>query len=192
MDRCPERLLDAALPRWNFTERHAREIQAPLHEVWRALAEATMGDLPLTRALMRLRRLGHGSGGSRDRTVLDALPPGELARREPYELLLGLVAPTSLRVDARSVAALRPADVDDFDRSLPDGWIRVGTDFRLTPDGPGTDAATRLETETRVLATGPRAKRRFAVYWFVIRPGSGLIRREMLRAVARRAEAAGG
>jgi hypothetical protein len=53
-------------------------------------------------------------------------------------------------------------------------------------------AATLLETETRVLATGPRAKRAFAAYWLVVRPGSGLIRRELLRAVARRAESAGG
>ena len=29
-------------------------------------------------------------------------------------------------------------------------------------------------------------------HWLVIRPGSGLIRRELLRAVARRAEAIGG
>ena len=51
---------------------------------------------------------------------------------------------------------------------------------------------TALHTETRVLATGRRARRAFGAYWLVIRGGSGLIRREMLRAVARRAEAAGG
>jgi hypothetical protein len=102
--------------------------------------------------------------------------------------LLGLVAPTSLRVDVRSVAALRPVDVDELNRPLPDGWVRICMDFRLTPVG----RSTRLETETRICATGPKAKRRFAAYWLVVGPGSGLIRRELLRAIARRAEATGG
>jgi hypothetical protein len=188
MDRSPERLLDAALPRWDITERHARMVLAPPDSVWRALRDVPMRDLPVTRGLMRVRLAGKRSKGGPDRKVLDALPPGELACREPHELLLGLVAPTSLRVDVRSVAALRPVDVDDLTRPLPDGWVRIGMDFRLTPAG----RATRLDTETRVCATGPKAKRRFAAYCLVIRPGSGLIRRELLRAVARRAEATGG
>jgi hypothetical protein len=188
MDPSPERLLDAALPRWDITERHARMVQAPPDSVWQAIRDASMRDLPMTRGLMRVRRAGKGSKGAPDRKVLDALPPGELSRREPHELLLGLVAPTSLRVDVRSVAALRPVDVDELNRPLPDGWVRIGMDFRLTPVG----RATRLETETRICATGPKAKRRFAAYWLVVGPGSGLIRRELLRAIARRAEATDG
>jgi hypothetical protein len=103
MDRSPERLLDAALPRWDRTERHAPVVPAPPDEVWRALHEVSMRDLPVTRRLMRVRTAGRSKGG-RDRLVLDALPSGELARRAPHEPLLGLVAPTSLRVDVRSVA----------------------------------------------------------------------------------------
>ena len=97
-------------------------------------------------------------------------------------------ARTMLAPPDRGWQALCPVDVDDLSRPLPDGWVRIGMDFRLTPVG----RVTRLETETRVCATGPKAKRRFATYWLVIRPGSGLIRRELLRAVARRAEAIGG
>jgi hypothetical protein len=47
---------------------------------------------------------------------------------------------------------------------------------------------TRLSTETRIAATDARARRRFAAYWLVVRPGSGLIRRLWLRAVKKRAE----
>jgi len=57
-------------------------------------------------------------------------------------------------------------------------------EFRLEP-GP---AGTLLSTETRVLATDPKTRRNFAAYWFVIRPGSSVIRRELLKVVARRAE----
>ena len=64
------------------------------------------------------------------------------------------------------------------------GWIKAGMEFRLEP----VRAGTLLSTETRVLATDPKTRRAFAAYWFVIRPGSSAIRREVLKVVARRAE----
>lgn len=64
------------------------------------------------------------------------------------------------------------------------GWIKAGMEFRLEP----VPAGTFLSTETRVLATDPKTRRAFAAYWFVIRPGSSAIRREVLKVVARRAE----
>lgn len=49
-----------------------------------------------------------------------------------------------------------------------------------TPDG------SLLSTETRVLATDPRSRSRFRVYWLLIRAGCGAIRRSWLRAIERR------
>ena len=49
-------------------------------------------------------------------------------------------------------------------------------------------AGTLLSTETRILATDPRSRRSFTVYWFLIRPSSAAIRREVLRVVAGHAE----
>lgn len=45
-----------------------------------------------------------------------------------------------------------------------------------------------LTTETRVFVTDDRSRRLFTGYWVVIRPFSGLIRRQWLAAIARRAE----
>jgi hypothetical protein len=45
-----------------------------------------------------------------------------------------------------------------------------------------------LVTETRVYATDAAARRAFARYWLVVRPGSGIIRRVWLRAAKKRAE----
>ena len=61
-------------------------------------------------------------------------------------------------------------------------------EFRLTPAVGGT----RLTCETRIAATDPQAGRRFARYWFAVRPGSSAIRWELLTAVAMRAEARSG
>jgi hypothetical protein len=66
------------------------------------------------------------------------------------------------------------------------GWVKVGFDLVLEPAGAGT----RLTTETRITATDRGTRARFGLYWLVVRVGSGLIRRDMLRAVAQRAEAA--
>ena len=49
-----------------------------------------------------------------------------------------------------------------------------------------------VTTETRVCATDPRTRRKFAMYWWTIYPGSALIRRMWLRAIRRRAEVAAG
>ena len=46
-----------------------------------------------------------------------------------------------------------------------------------------------LVTETRVRLTDSVARRRFRVYWFVVRPFSGLVRRSWLAAARSRAEA---
>ena len=54
----------------------------------------------------------------------------------------------------------------------------------MEAEGPAT---TRLVTETRVQCLDAASSRRFGLYWVVVRPFSGLIRRAMLRAVAREA-----
>jgi hypothetical protein len=59
--------------------------------------------------------------------------------------------------------------------------------FVVTPDAA---AGSVLSTETRVFATDPAGRRRFARYWRVIYPGSAIIRRMWLRAIARRATSA--
>ena len=63
--------------------------------------------------------------------------------------------------------------------------MKLAMDFRLTPE----DGGTTLSSETRVAATDPASRRRFAVYWLVVGPGSTAIRWELLTAVQVRAEA---
>jgi hypothetical protein len=60
--------------------------------------------------------------------------------------------------------------------------------FSVEAQPPGT---TRLTTETRVACADAASRRRFRLYWLVVRPFSGLIRTAMLSAVAREATRAG-
>jgi hypothetical protein len=89
---------------------------------------------------------------------------------QPWKLISGYDYPT---LDAEGLRA--------FDEP---GWAKTGMDFVLEAEGAGT----RLTTETRITATDARSRALFAIYWLAIRAASGLIRRDMLRAIARRAE----
>ena len=60
----------------------------------------------------------------------------------------------------------------------------MAMDVRVVPEGRGS----RMETETRIFLTDVAARRRFAAYWLVVRPFSGLLRRSWLQAARRRAE----
>lgn len=61
------------------------------------------------------------------------------------------------------------------------GWTKYLTDFHLEP----CDGGVQLTTETRGYSTNDRARRRFALYWALIRPASGPVRRDMLVTIRR-------
>jgi len=45
-----------------------------------------------------------------------------------------------------------------------------------------------LSTETRIYISDKKSKRRFAMYWMIVYPGSAGIRRIWLKAIKKRAE----
>jgi hypothetical protein len=66
------------------------------------------------------------------------------------------------------------------------GYAKAVMNFYLAVRADNTGVI--LTTETRILASDPATRRKFARYWRVIFPGSALIRRMWLRAIKRRAE----
>ncbi len=179
-------LLDAAMPTWQFRERHALAVAAPPDRVYRALRQVRADEIAFFRALTWLRRGGR------------PLPPGilnpgtdpmiDVALQGGF-VLLGEAAPGELVIGTVLVRPGGTATPDSalFGRSPSDGAVLAAMNFRVTPDGPG---GSLVSTETRVAAGGPGARRRFALYWRVIYPGSAFIRRMWLRAI--RARATGG
>jgi hypothetical protein len=177
--------LDEILPRYQFVERHQRHIGATPAHVWRALLEVRASDIRFFRTLTAIRRLGRPGPESildaPERTpILDvALRTGfvRLAQDPERELVIGTT------VIAPSDAAI-PSSPNAY-RDAGPGFAVAAMNFRVEPNGRGGSVLT---TETRVFAADPATRRRFARYWSVIYPGSALIRREWLRAVARLAE----
>jgi hypothetical protein len=171
-------LLDEWLRGHDFSERHQIVCRASPARTWRALHEADLADSRLARALLALR--GMSPPG---RLTLDALIArgfAVLVEHPERELVMGLAGkfwkPSGGRI-ATDAAAFRGP--------IPPGTVRAAWNFLAEPRG---DGSTVLHTETRIACADDAARRRFRAYWFVIRPGSGLIRRAILRAIRAHAE----
>jgi hypothetical protein len=182
--------LDRILPSFHHRERHSRWIPAPPGSVWEALHGVGFDELSLTRFALALRTLPARLVGR-----ADPLPAGDFLAGFQARGFTVLVEEPGRELAGGSIgrywkptgAERRPVGgLADFVAFGEPGWAKVATNFRVEPERGGT----RISTETRVLATDASARRAFAAYWLVIRLGSGLIRRDLLRAVARRAETA--
>ena len=178
--------LDDVIPAPHFSERHERRIAAPPEAVWAALHELRVGDSPVARTLMGVRTLParllgrRGRGPSTGRPFHEQGPVPVLASDPPRSVVAGGVMQPWKPAGGAEAPVLDAAALRAF---ADPGWVKCAVDFLLVPDGDGT----RLSTETRVQATDRATRVRFGLYWLVIRAGSGLIRREMLRLVAQRA-----
>ena len=181
-------LLDEFLPHHHFRERHSRVIAAPPQAVWEAIESVTLAEMPLVGALFALRSLPARLSGRpglpavQDEPVLaQFLQTGfvMLAEDRGRELVFGLID----QMWKRRGETAKIKDGHEFMSFERAGFVKAAMNFRLSD----TVAGTRLETETRVLATDAGARRGFGRYWLLIRPASGLIRRIWLRAIARRA-----
>jgi hypothetical protein len=172
--------LDEFMPLWQFDERHTRWIDAPPSRVHDAIRRVRADDIALFRILTWIRRGGRAAppsilnaGG--DRPILEvALSSGFilLADNPPEEVVIAtaLIAPPGTKGPLTAAA---------FGRQLPPGIALGAMNFRVVADGGGS----LLSTETRVYASSADARRRFAVYWRLIYPGSAIIRRMWLRAI---------
>jgi hypothetical protein len=155
--------LDAFLPAYDFSTRHAVAVAVDPVRADRALREVTFKEVPLVRALLVARGLGLRRG---EDTVLGAMVPRATVLEDvPGEGVVLTLSGQFWRLRGRGPEAPATAVID----------------FRAVPGS--------LATETRVHIPDPVSRRKFGRYWRVVRPFSGLIRMVVLRAAKRRAEA---
>ena len=176
-------LIDSFAPNPDAVETHSIAINAASEAVRHALWTADLGGSLIIKLLLGLRALPEfilhgGSTGRRDRkitlqTVIDS-GFGVLADH-PDEIVLGVTGRFW-----RPTGNLSPFNREDFDQPVPAGLARAVWNFRLEEDGRDR---TILSTETRVVCGDDASRRTFRVYWFFVRPFSGLIRRIMLNSV---------
>lgn len=181
-------LIDHHLPHPDFAERHALRVHAPPERAYQAARRLDMSGSVLVRSLFALRSLPAlftGKGGRGEKalgTTMDRLLRSGfvlLDERPPHEFVLGLVG--RFWTPAGGIERIHPAEFAVFDRP---GMAVAAWNFTILP----TDEGSLVATETRVRCTDDAARRSFRRYWRVVRPFSGMIRMEALRAIRRAAE----
>jgi membrane protein implicated in regulation of membrane protease activity len=156
--------LDAFLPSYEFAARYGVTVEADAGEAERAVREVTFREVPVVRALLFLRGLGSGRA---DERVLAAMGRrGRVLDDVPGEGVVLGVRGQFWRLRGRG--------------NEPEATAVV--DFRVQGDA--------LTTETRVHVPPGVSRRRFARYWRIVAPFSGITRKQVLRAAKRRAERA--
>ena len=169
-------LIDDFLPKYDFVETHDIKVCASAEAVFSVIDEVDLRESPIIRALFFLRGLPNGHLSLRD---LKNSGFEMLGIQKNEELLLGLAGKFwTLRGDMQKVNS---GNFREFDKK---GFAKAVWNFSV--DGKGNE--TNLKTETRICCLDDESRRSFGFYWTFIQPFSGLIRREMLRIVKKKAE----
>jgi len=169
-------LIDSFLPEYDFSETHDIKIRATAGNVFRALSEVDLCDSAIVRWLFRLRGLPTRAMTLREMRRLRFEVLGESENRE---LLLGLAGKFwTVKGD------LRPINSQDFREFNEQGFAKAVWNFSLGE----TAGETRLTTETRIKCLDAASRKKFGFYWTFIQPFSALIRKEILKAIKRKAE----
>jgi hypothetical protein len=178
-------LLNTWLPEFDVSKRHAISIPASTERVYSELLRFDFGESFVTVLLMGFRGYGFRWRRARQAKVsslserLERFAFTLLEEKPGEELVFGLVG-RFWRPDG----GLRRLSREEFAAFHEPGFAKAAWNLCVEP-GPGS--ASVLSTETRVLCFGNSARRKFLLYWRVVEPFSGLIRRSLLRGILRAA-----
>jgi len=180
-------LIDDFLPNHDFSARYEIGINAPPPVVYQCLLAADFNETWVVRLLMTLRT---GRRIPRDRA------PGDLRQRlrgtgfiilteVPNEEIVIGVAGQFWHPDGGRFLDLRAEDFVDFCRP---GYTKATWNFKLLADSA---ESMILSTETRIQCFGRAALWKFRLYWSLVGPFSGVIRKAILNQVKKAAESNG-
>lgn len=174
-------LIDGFVPRYDVIEHHEILVQAPAQVAYEAVRRLDLARSRVVLALLAIRGVPHLLRGRiRPARHLDLdflLRSGFvlLAEKPGVELVFGVVGEFW-----RPTSGIRPVDASEFAAFDEPGYAKAAWNLAVIP---GTDTDSVVLTETRVVCTDARARRRFLRYWRVIGPFSALIRRRLLHFV---------
>jgi hypothetical protein len=171
--------MDEFLPNHDFSAAYEISINAPSSVVYECLLRSDFSELWLLRLLMSIRS-GQWLPRSRVPTDLRQRLQGTgfviLSEVLNEEIVIG-IAGRFWRPDGGRCKELTAKDFAGFCRS---GFAKAAWNFKLRADSTGS---TVLSTETRVKCFGSAAFWKFRLYWTLVGPFSGLMRKAILKQV---------
>jgi len=185
-------LIDRFAPDYHYSEVYSAVVHAAPQRTFRAIKEVRPSEILLLGALFWIRslpsRLTHRGrrGFLGTQPLLEQMLKGgfvQLAEEAGREIVLGTIGQFwKLR------GGLSPhiASAEQFLLFDQADFAKATLSFYLGEDGG--EGRVEVTTETRIYIPDPVTRRKFAIYWRLIYPGSAFLRKMWLRAVRRRAE----
>ena len=162
-------LIDKYLPQYTFNEYHETMVNCPIKNVYQITKDVDLSKSKIIKFLFKLRRLPTKRLNLQN--FINDIGFSNLEENFPHEILIGFWA----RVKIANILSF-----EEFTNNSISPWIKVVWNFQFN----GMEGnRTKVSTETRVLCVAPITKFTFGLYWSVIKPFSGLIRKEMLKII---------
>jgi hypothetical protein len=169
--------IDQFLPQYDAFARYETTVQASLKRSYAAARHLDMHDSAIIRMLYRLRGMPEKS------LTLDGMIDLGfilLTDHPEGEIVLGLVG--RFWTPSGHLEKVDPAGFAAFDQA---GLAKAAFNIAFSPI---SESSCRVTTQTRVYCPDQTSRRRFRLYWLLISPFSGWIRKEWLRLIKARAE----
>jgi len=171
--------IDEFLPNYDFCAAYEIRVDAPASVVYQCLLRSDFSGLWLVCLLMTLRsgkRLPRNRVPSDLRRRLQGTGFVMLADVPNEEIVIG-VAGRFWRPDGGRCMGLTADDFTEFSRP---GCAKVAWNLKLRAD---LTESTVLSTETRIKCFGQAALWKFRIYWSLVGPFSGLMRKAILKQI---------
>lgn len=168
------KLIDKYLPRYSFKEYHETVINGSMENVYKTAKNFDLSKSNLIKWLFKIRGL------PTDRMNLQGFISDigftNIEENIPIENLIGFWA-------RYKIAPI--TNPDDFINNNYPARVKVVWNFYLEELSSNQ---IKLSTETRVLCISPFTKLTFGLYWMIIKPFSGVIRKKMLQIIKQDSE----
>jgi len=169
-------LIEKYMPEYHFAEKHSILIKQSPQHIWPIIDQMDMSGSRIIRFLFALRgmpaRMTSLEGLSKERFI-------RLEQKQNEDLVIGLIG--QFWKPSGNLQLFSPPDFTNWNH---EGFCKGTWDFTIRPQGD----YSLVETETRVFCTNEKTRQQFSRYWFFIRPFSGLIRKEILKGLKKKAE----
>jgi len=180
-------LLDQFMPAYEIAERHETRVEAQASITYAAACALDLQRSRVVRALIKTRELVMRSQPKSSDTPralglreLTAIGWGVLAEEPGHEIVMGAITQPW-----RADVTFRRLPPDEFAAFNTPGYVKIAWTISAEPIGP---EASVFHTETGVVTTDAKSRRRFRRYWSIVSPGILLIRYRALALVKADAE----
>jgi len=169
-----DKLIDKYLPEYTFSEYHEIVIDGSIETVFDMSKNFDLSKSKLIKLLFKLR--GLPTNRLNLQGFIADIGFTNIEEAFPTENLIGFWVRTKIEPITT---------YDDFVNNAISARIKCVWNFHLEKLN---SSQTKLSTETRVLGIGRVARITFGLYWFVIKPFSGIIRKKMLQIIKQDSE----